>query len=712
MKKPTLFLKVLSLSALVAFSCAREGKVPKGEKGGTIIIGTLEEPSSLNPLLLSYTASWAIPDQILLRLHRFDKNLNITPELAEGWRFSEDFRQLTYHLRRDVKWSDGKPVTSADVKFTYEKMLDPKTKYPHLGNLQFIERLEVIDDYTIKFVFKQIYADELLDTGIPVLPRHIANFDEKPISDGPYKVDKWAKGERLELMANENFFRGRPYLDRIVFRFFPDENALLTAMQKGEIDVAEGISPVSVETFKNKKELAVLQLPSNSFTYIGWNLQNPILAKKEIRKALSLAIDRQQILSEVLKGLGVFSNSPVSPNSWAYNQAMNQIPYDLTQAKAILTKDGWNSLDKDGFLMQGKNRLEFVLMVNQDYPLHQAVAQLIQSQLAKVGVKVNLALVDGSGFVQRLRVKNFDGMLLSWTTGFKMDPTATWHSNPEKGRFNLIGYTNPQVDTLIETGLATLSRRKAKRLWDRFQEIIAEDAPCAFLFISQNVTVVYKGISGPCVDSRGLFASLNEWWVPTVERNLLAEVKLKTQPPPTLVATAPTPAPVEEARPAPTRLRPINPQDLIAAEARPPVVPAAPPAPVTEITAPGTRPSTTPPREGETKPGEATAPPPPTPTPEVPPPPTEEVVPPTEPEVIETAVPVYPEFARQAGIKGKVFVQMLVGADGTVKEVKVLKGIGGGCDEAAIAAAKKFKFKPGTRGGKPAEYWVSYPFKF
>ena len=191
------FLVTAACLMIVMAGCAKREKYPLGEAGGTLTIGSLNEPASLNPLLLSFTAPSDIQGKLFLSLHRFDKSMNIVPELAESWKFSEDFREVTYHLRQDVKWSDGQPVTAEDVKYTFDLMTDAKVNYSRAGYLQFVEKVEVISTYTVRFKFNRLYSDELFDTGIIVLPKHSlemqaslssGEFDANPVTDGPYKV--------------------------------------------------------------------------------------------------------------------------------------------------------------------------------------------------------------------------------------------------------------------------------------------------------------------------------------------------------------------------------------------------------------------------------------------------------------------------------------------------------------------------------------------
>jgi len=715
----------LAAVIMVVVGCSKQERYQAGEMGGTLTVGllALNEPASLNPLLLSYTASTDIHEKLFLRLHRFDKGMNIVPELARSWKFSEDFSELTYFLRKDVQWSDGQPVTAADVVYTFDLMKNPKVRYARAGQLQFVESAEALDPYTVRFKFRQVYSDELFDTGIFVLPKHVlekmsdvrsGEFEAAPVTDGPFLLEQWIRGQALMLVPNKSFYKGRPALDRIEFKFFPDGQTLLAAVQKGEVDVTSDLSAADLASLPPEANLKVIEYPGWSYTYINWNLKHHLFSRPEMRKAFAQAINTQKIIQQLLQGKGQQVAGPLLPTSWAYDEQQKPLPYDPAGLKELLAQQGYREKNRDGYLYMRSQRppLEITLLLAQGQPLQEAAAALIQNQLKEVGIKVDLAVVDAVTFIQRAKEGRYDAMIFSWKNDYKVDPTAVWHSKPEKGRFNLQGYSNTEVDSLIDQGLATLSRRKAKELWVRFQRIISEEQPTTYLFVPNVVTVAYKGLRGPERDERGPLASLDEWWIPASERRVTAVAAAPATPataaptptpsaapsaattagpkpaatsaPTTLAAATPAPATAAPARtPAAPASAPVNPQDLLAATATP-VAPAPSPA------APA--PAATPEPAAE--------------------PAAEAGIPPTEPEVIKVVTPAYPEVARKAKITGRVFVKVVVAADGSIKSAEVVRGIGGGCDEAALEAAKKMAFRPGTENGKPVDKPITIPFTF
>jgi TonB family protein len=427
-----------------------------------------------------------------------------------------------------------------------------------------------------------------------------------------------------------------------------------------------------------------------------------------VRKALTLAINREALVKDILAGKGQIVSGPIPSSSWAFNTEVKPLPYDPGKAKELLTKDGWavkeiqkpKEKTKDTLLVKGSRPLEFSLMTSKGNHVRQAIAEQVRKDLAPLRIRVNVDAVDAATFAQRVLDKKYDAMILGWSTGLKVDPSPVWHTpsgDGQKGRYNFVGYSNLKADTLMDEAMAKFDRRRAKSLWQKFQALIAEDNPITFLYAPTKHSAVYAKVQGIKPSPIGLMASVDDWWAPKgdarlVENRVFAVV---TSPPETanvdlqarLVARAESTAAVRRARA----------ESLLVA--------ARLVHPDTTQVAMVTHPETTAIRHPVTKPETTKT--------IVPPPETTVVeIPPTRPELVQFVPPVYPESDRQAGRQGRVYVKVTVGPDGVVKDARVVKGIGGGCDDAALAAAKKCKFKPGTKNGQPADDVTTIPFTF
>jgi len=704
---------LLMLAAALMAGCGKKIRTG-GTPGGSLVVGVTDEPSTLNPLFLSPTATTGqdIAGKLFLSLHRLNDKMEIVPDLAEKWVFAENFSYVTYYLRPNVKWSDGIPVTSADVVFTFEKMKDPKTGYPNAHALDLIQKTVALDKHAVRFYFKQVYADELLDSGILVLPKHVlekepdlakAAFNTQPVTDGPFRLALYLPGDRIELVANPEFYYGRPYFDKIIFKFYPDQVTLLADLQAGKVDFAPELPATEFAKLKGDQSLTLMESPSASYTYIAWNLSSPIFSSPNVRKALTLAIDREALVKDVLAGKGQVASDPIPANSWAFNPEVKPLPYDPGQAKELLTKEGWavkevqkpRERTKDTLLVKGNRPFEFSLMTSQGNRVRQVIAEQIKKDLAPLRIKVIVEVVDAATFAQRVLDRKYDAMIMGWSTGLKVDPSPVWHTpsgDGQKGRYNFVGYSNPKADTLMDEAMAKFDRRRAKSLWQKFQALIAEDNPITFLYSPTKLSAVYAKVQGVKPSPIGLMASVDDWWAPKgdarlVENRVFAAV---TSPPETANVDLQASLLAKAESTATARARRDSIRALAQVDTTKPVV--QPPIVIAKVDTNVKPPPVEPPKV------ETLA------TPEIPP---------TKPELIQLSAPSFPDAARQAGVSGMVFVRVTVGPDGSVKDARVVKGnLGYGCEDAALAAAKKSKFKPGTKNGQPAEDVATIPFRF
>uniref|UniRef100_A0A7C4TDZ2 TonB family protein n=1 Tax=candidate division WOR-3 bacterium TaxID=2052148 RepID=A0A7C4TDZ2_UNCW3 len=676
MKKLSL---ILIIASFVILGCARKEEPLKGEKGGKMVIGTTDLPGVISPLQPSVFGSSEILDLLFLKLHRIDSETGkMKPELASSWEFSEDLTAITYYLRKDVKWWDGEPVTAEDVLFTFEKMRDPKTNYPLINTLRFIKKVELINKYAIKFTFTQVYADLLTDSDIMPVPKHIyeksgSDFGTKKIvGNGPYKVKEWVPGVGLILIANEDYYRGRPPLDEIYVKYYSDLTAMVNDFEQGNLDLVLNLTPEEANKLSGNKNISISTYPGNTYTYIGWNLNNEYLRDKEFRRALSMTIDKSKILNTVFSGMGKISLGPIPPSSWAYNESITPIEYNPQKAKEILRKKGFEDRNRNNILDKNGKDLVLLIITNIESQERVQILKNITENLSQIGIKVNGQTLDANSFITALVNKKYDGFIMGWSVGDKIDPALYWHSDPNKGRYNFSGYKNSTIDSLIEVGVTMLNRSKAKEIWNEFQRIIYEDQPYTFLVVPNEISGCYKRIKG--VEQGIRLASAYTYWIPESERRVSVAVAVQPTPAPTVEKPKPEVKP-EAPKPAPV----IAPEKLLEAAAKKETTVVAPP-----------------------KVEEA---------PPTPPPPKPAVI--TKPIPIKQVTPKYPESAKAIGATGRIVVRVVVGTDGKVKAATIISSFGNpACEEAALNAARQWEFKPATRDGEPFEQNISIPFDF
>lgn len=683
---------VIIMVLLLSIFCSQKEEKLIGEQGGTLIIGATSLPATISPLNPSMFGSNEVLDLLFLHLHRIDPQTGkMKPELASSWEFSEDLTSITYYLRDDVTWWDNEPVTAADVYYTYEQMKDPKTNYPDIARLRFIKDVEVIGPYAIRFTFDKVYADILTDSDIMAVPEHIYErkgdaFAQAPVGNGPYKIKDWRAGSGIVLEANAAYFRGKPPLDEIHIRYYTDVTAMVRDFKAGDLDMVLKLTPESAKALQQDDHFSIDSRPGNTYTYIGWNLKHTYLQDKEIRKALTMAINNQRLLNDVFSGMGTISLGPLPPTCWGYNDAVIPIQYNPAEAKKILERKGFEDRNRNGIF--DKERQDFVLTIitNKETPERVKILEQVASDLQNLGVRVNARTLDTRAFIEAVVTGNFDGYIMGWNISGKLDPTTYWNSDPTKGRFNFVSYKNPVVDSLIDTGVAMLNRVKAQEVWNEFQRVVYEDVPYTFLIVANDISGAYKYVRN--MDEGIQLASTYTYWIPETERR----VAVASLPPAdTTEIAAVTPEVVEE-RAAGTEKKPAE-----IAEKPPEIVK---PEEILEAVA---KKDTT---------AVATVPPDTQPLAAVP-------VEPPKPSVITQAKPVkqvnpsYPESARTVGATGRVVIRVTVGTNGKVVDATILSSFGNpACEAAALSAAKKWEFTPATKDGVPFEQKISIPFNF
>jgi peptide/nickel transport system substrate-binding protein len=409
------------------------GEAAKPAFGDTFIEASIGEPSNLLPVLSSDSASSAINGLVYNGLVRYDKNLVLEGELAESWEISPDNLTITFHLRPGVKWHDGQPLTSADVLFTYQLYIDPKTPTAYAEAYKQVARAEAPDPLTFRVSYDKPYAPALESWGMQVLPKHLlagveitkSPLSRQPVGSGPYRFIDWTAGEKLVLEANPDYFEGRPYIKRVVYRVIPDTSTQFLELQSGSLDFM-GLTPIQYQTQTGTpaftRRFNKYRYLTFSYTYLGYNLRRPMFQDKRVRQALSYAINKQEIVEGVLLGLGQPATGPYKPDSWVYNPNVRRYDYNPDQAKALLAEAGWSDSNGDGILDKDGVPFAFTIVTNQGNDLRSKSGEIIQRRLREVGIDVKLRVIEWASFLKEfINPGNFDATILGWSTGAEPD---------------------------------------------------------------------------------------------------------------------------------------------------------------------------------------------------------------------------------------------------------------------------------------------------
>ncbi len=515
--------------------------------GGTAVIGSYGNLQSFNALTSSDYNSANIQRELLfMPLIKYDEDINPVPWLAERWDtawVAPDTIEVTWHLRRDIFWHDGPPTTAEDVVFSYERMKDPRTAFPnHERMARYAPRVEAVDSYTVRM--RLAPHSEFLDIWYqtPIMPRHILGdvppaellthpFVNQPVGNGPFRFVRAVPGQEWIFEANPDFtpaLGGRPYLDRVVYRNIPEMTTLLTELLTGRIDVYLGPNPNQADQIRSAQGVRLVESPFRQWVYLGWNTRRPQFQDARVRRALTMAINREQIVDALLYGYGDVGRSPVTPAHWSFdgNNQQTLLPYDTAQARQLLAEAGWRP-GPDGILRDAQGReFRFTPITNAGNDVRRDILEIVQAQLRPLGIVAQPRLIEWTTMIGILQSseRNFDAVVSSWVDYFQKDDSGILHSRNVDGPYGYVGYANPRVDALLDSLIVTMDRNEAAPLWREYQQLIVEESPYTVLYYPRRLTGVRDRLQGAVMDVRGEFPTVTQWWILPRERRGAAPV--------------------------------------------------------------------------------------------------------------------------------------------------------------------------------------------
>lgn len=571
-------LVILGLLLAPGFGCSGSCSPSPAEStsdpekvGGTATFGIAQDFETFNPLFATQAYTHDVLSQLYLSLMEeqddyHDGPPTFKPELAEKWEISPDGLVITFFLRKDVLWSDGKKFTADDVVFSWKMQSDPGLDWDGRDTKSSIKEVEQVDDHTVRFHFTHVYPYQLMDANdgfilparawrpIPVKDWPTYDWSKKVVSNGPYLLDEYLPGERVVLKANPRYFeQGKPSIQKVVFRIFSDESLLMEALLRRRIDLVLAVQAEHLDDLKRppyKDFLNVGAVDGRSYAYIAWNTARAPLDDRRVRRALSLAMNREVVVSGLWGGYAKVASSPVHSSLWAHNTNLKPLPYAPEQAQALLAEVGWTDTNADGWLDKDGQLLTFELLTTDASPLRTQAAALLREDLRKVGVQMVVRVLPYDEVIRLAHEHQFSALLLTWRVGTQAD-LQMFHSNGIEKGFNYMGYRNVEVDRLIPAAEHEADFRVAKPLWDQIQQILYDDLPYTVLYESQQIYAVDKRIQG-VVPHLELFAGLKDWWIAAADRQVTPlpdalEPEEGTTVDPSLGITSPTPAPASPA---------------------------------------------------------------------------------------------------------------------------------------------------------------------
>jgi len=476
----------------------------------SLVIGLESNPVNLDPRFATDAYSARAIQILFNSLVGKDTRSELVPELAERWEIPDDTTYIFY-LRKGVKFHDGSELTASDVKYTFDALLNPEFKSPKRGSYEKIKTIEVLDPYTVKFTLTEPFAPFLTNMVLGIVPQHVAekmgrDFSQHPVGTGPFQLKAWLPDEQLEFTAFPEYFEGRAKVDRIVYKIVPDDTVRFLELKKGTLDLVQNaIPPEVIPLVRKTKGLKILTADGTNVAYLGFNLRDPILKEKKVRQAIACALNRNSIISYLLKDLAKPATGLLAPSNWAYEPNVPRYPYDKGLAKKLLDEAGY--LDPDGDGPSPRFNLTYKTSENQ---LRKRIGEALQYQLKEVGIQVVLKSYEWGTFFSDITKGNFQTYTLEWVGITEPDIFYyIFHSSnvPPRGA-NRGQYVNPELDKLLEEGRRTLDLEKRKALYSQVQKILAEDLPYVFLWYGTHVVVARDRVQGFTIYPAGDFTSL------------------------------------------------------------------------------------------------------------------------------------------------------------------------------------------------------------
>lgn len=528
---------VVLLVLLLTYLAINYTTVLRPGHGGTYVEGIAGRPQALNPLLSGFNP----PDEdlcalIFSGLTRLDENGKVQPDLASSWEVGADGLTYLFHLRTNAYWHDGTPVTADDVILTIRLLQDAQFPGPpELGaDVWRMVEIDKIDELTVQFILSEPFAPFLDYTTVGILPGHkiagigaanlpSASLNVAPVGSGPFQVEEIEAEQgvitSVVLKHFPRYFRARPYLDRIQFRFYADYAAALDAYAAGEV---EGVARIEMRDLQRAADFGDLNLFSAQIAEYGivfLNLDDPDLPffqEKEVRQALMLGLDRRQLIDDVLCGQARMTDSPILPGTWAYQADIPDYGQDQERAEMLLEEAGWVQASAVDTRHKSGDTFRFTLITSRD-PQREAAARMLADQWAALDVDVQVQAVSAEELRSALEARDFQAALVHLELPGDPDPYPFWHETQIDEGQNYSGFVHRRISEVVERARVTPNENRRRVLYDEFQELFADELPSLPLYVPIYTYGVDQRINdvqiGPLMRPSDRFRTVLNWWL-------------------------------------------------------------------------------------------------------------------------------------------------------------------------------------------------------
>ena len=469
-------LFVLLLFATCGGKEQSKGDTPAVSPRDTLIVAQSGEAKSLDPHQGNDGYSLRVNKQIYSRLVEANSEMEIIPGLAKTWE-QIDPRTMEFSLRKGVRFHNGEELKASDVKFSFERMMNsPRIAFV----LPPIEDIEVIDDYTVRMVTTDPFGPLMAHLSHPALAivnqktveKWGEDYNSHPVGTGPYKFESWDAGDKITLTKNKEYFLEKAPFKNLIFRNIVEESSRTIALETKEADIALEIGALDKDTVIESPHLELLEKPSISYNYIGFNNDKKLFKNKDLRLAINYAVDKNSIIEVVLNGAGKIATSPIAPGVFGFTDKTTPYEFDLEKAREHMKKSGIPAGTKIKMTIFEGNR-------------NSQIAEIIQAQLKEIGIELEIESLEVGTFWQYTASGKHDMFLGSWgcvTGDADYGLYAVYHSSAKGAPGNRSFYGNPRVDELLDMGKESIDPKKRLEIYEEIQQIIVEDAPDVMLF--------------------------------------------------------------------------------------------------------------------------------------------------------------------------------------------------------------------------------------
>jgi len=518
--KKTLFLVLYCFINLFTFAYANNESLQYGET---------QKPDTLDPYTSNETTSLRISQLIFNGLVGINDKQEIVPELALSWEIENDSTEYTFYLRNDVFWHPHNGVkqkfTAKDVAQTVSIITHPKTQSNRKAMFDHIAEVNIIDEYTIRFTLKKIGLNDLARFSFKILPAHLFteiqhlnksnSFSHNPIGTGPYFYSETSDKQKVVLTANPDYYLGEPKLKTVSLKPFADKNVMNKALSFNALDMVINVSPRHIADLKADKRFSLTPVNTLSYSFFAYNNNNPHLAKQKVRKALSLSLNREQMLKVFFGNRGTLISGPFPSGSWAYNLDVIPDQYDPEEAKNLLIAAGYKKKHDKYFSDEQGKTLSFKLKVpiDKNNESTKRVILAYKNFLKKIGVKVNVDFMERKAWRKAIfNEHDFDITFTSWSFDDASDITTLFHSRfngPWENNF--ISFSNAKIDSLIEMGSSTLDFEEKRTINHEIHKLLAEESPYTFLWSLLNYTAYNNKFKDVTIHPYKTFENIQLW---------------------------------------------------------------------------------------------------------------------------------------------------------------------------------------------------------